>query len=111
MNIEDTILKIKECINRIANVYPTFINNNRDEPLERLACAIQYELFKEQTQLQFLLENTVELLKLPANTPIKLFPNGKIRIEGMGTYNSINEAYNRLQRKLGNFSAETINDS
>jgi hypothetical protein len=68
-------------------------------------------IVRDHIRLKFLLENTVELLKLPANTPIKLFPNGKIRIEGMGTYNSITEAYNRLQRKLGNFSAETINDS
>jgi hypothetical protein len=69
------------------------------------------DIVRTHIKLKFLLENTVELLKLPANTPIKLFPNGKIRIEGMGTYNSINEAYSRLQRKLGNFSAETINDS
>ncbi len=81
--------------------------NNEDTQKTKAIEAI----VRDHIRLKFLLENTVELLKLPANTPIKLFPNGKIRIEGMGTFNSITEAYNRLQRKLGNFSAETINDS
>lgn len=67
------------------------------------------ELIADYHKLQWILTNSVELCKLPNNTPIKLFPNGKIRIDRMGTYNNISEAYNALQRKNGNFSAETIN--
>jgi hypothetical protein len=109
-NEQSDTLKIKQAINRIANVYPTFLKNNWEEPVERLALLIQEEILKEKQRLEWILDNSVQLLKLPNNTPIKLFPNGKIRIESMGTFDSINEAYYRLQRKIGNFSAN-INDS
>ncbi|MCL5460018.1 hypothetical protein M3M33_15385, partial [Loigolactobacillus coryniformis] len=42
----------------------------------------------------------------PNNSPVFLYPNGKIRIPVMGTYTTINEAYKALKRLNGDTSQE-----
>lgn len=64
-------------------------------------------------QLSWIMTNFESILQMrrnvkPNNSPVLLFPNGKIRLPSMGTYRSIEDAYKALKRSSGDLSHETL---
>lgn len=64
-------------------------------------------------QLSWIMTNFESILQQrrnvkPNNSPVLLFPNGKIRLPSMGTYPSIEDAYRALKRSSGDLSNETL---
>jgi hypothetical protein len=64
-------------------------------------------------KLTFIITQHEEILQMrrgvkPNNSPIQIFPNGKVRIPKLGTYTSVDEAYKALRRTSGDTSNETL---